>query len=255
MEIGERDEKKVRDREKTENEMVMEEEKQRSSQGAEIPQSGGVVESRLRGAVLQLVPDASARERIIAGARAGRHGRRRLAPRIPAAVLAACLLLSLLCFARPGMIVDDVVVYAATEEFGWQKLEEGERILLKMEPFETLEEGEPAFWENGRCTYHPYKCTFRVEVPEHYLYDRQMVTIKDDSIFEHGDEIIWWVGPERQEDADRVMQKAFRLWIVDENLERQAALELELTKEDGKCYAELKRVWESEAYQKERHKK
>ncbi len=51
------------------------------------------------------------------------------------------------------------------------------------------------------------------------------------------------------------MQGAFRLWIIDENLERQAALELELTKEEGKCYAELKRVWESKAYQKRRHKK
>lgn len=238
-----------------ENEMA---EKEKAEHERIIEEScvlAGSAESRLRGAAMQIVPNESARKRIIAGATAGRHGGRRLAPRIPAAVIAACLLFSLLFFAKPGMIGDDVVVYAATEEFGWQKLVEGERIQLKMEPFETLEEGEPEFWENGRCSYHPYKCTFRVEVPEHYLYDRQMVTIKDDSIFEHGDMIIWWVGPERQEDAGRAMQKAFRLWIVDENLERQAALELELTKEDGKCYAELKRVWESEAYKKNRHKK
>ncbi len=213
------------------------------------------MESHLCEAVLRIAPDESARKRIIAGAAAGRRGRRRLAPRIPAVVFAACMFFSLLFFANPGMIGDDVVVYAATEEHGWQKLKEGERILLKMETFETIEEGEPEFWENGRCSYHPYKCTFRVEVPEHYLYDKQMVMIKDDSIFEHGDKIEWWVGPARQEDAGRVMQSAFRLWIVDENLERQAALELELTKEDGKCYAELKRVWESEAYKKNRHKK
>lgn len=231
--------------EKAEHEM-MSEEPHASAESAE---------SRLREAVLRIVPDESARERIVAGAAAGRHGRRRLASGIPAAVFAACLLFSLLFFAKPGMIGDDVVVYAATEEHGWQKLKEGERILLKKEVFETLEEGEPEFWENGRCSYYPYKCTFRVEVPEHYLYDRQMVTIKDDSIVEYGERIEWRVAPERQEDAGRVMQKAFRLWIVDENRERQAALELELTKEDGKCYAELKRVWESEAYKKMRHRK
>lgn len=239
-----------------ENEMAEEKEAEQERSMEEEPHdSAKSAESRLREAVVRIVPDESARERIIEGAMAGRHGRRRLTPKIPAAALAACLLFSLLFFAKTGMIGDDVVVYAATEEHGWQKLKEGERILLKMETFETIEEGEPEFWENGRCSYHPYKCTFRVEVPEHYLYDKQMVMIKDDSIFEHGDKIEWWVGPERQEDAGRVMQSAFRLWIVDENLERQAALELELTKEDGKCYAELKRVWESEAYKKSRHKK
>lgn len=236
----------IAEEKKAEHEMIIEEEPHVSAKSAE---------SRLCGAVLRIVPDESATERIIAGAAAGRYGRRRLAPRIPATVFAACLLFSLLFLVKPGMIGDDVVVYAATEEHGWQKLKEGERILLKKEVFETLEEGEPAFWENGRCSYYPYKCTFRVEVPEHYLYDRQMVTIKDDSIVEYGERIEWRVAPERQEDAGRVMQKAFRLWIVDENRERQAALELELTKEDGKCYAELKRVWESEAYKKMRHRK
>ena len=56
--------------------------------------------------------------------------------------------------------------------------------------------------------------------------------IRDDDIFERGDTIEWWVGPERPEDAGRVMQGAFRLWIIDENLERQAALELELTRDN-----------------------
>lgn len=257
MEIDERDEKKLKDREKSEKELGMEEEKQHSPQGAEIPQGGSVMESRLRGAVLQIVPDAPARERIIAGVKAGRHGRRKLTPRIPAAVLAACLLLSLLCFARPGVIGDDVVVYAATEEFGWQKLLEGERIQLKMEPFDTVGEDEymESFDEMGRCNYYPYSCTFRLEVPEKYLYDKQFTTLRDDFITERGGKIVWRVAPERAEDAGRVFQGNLSLWIVDENRERQAALELELTKENGKCYAELKRVWESKAYKKDRHKK
>jgi hypothetical protein len=237
MEVREWDEKEVTERETPEHEMAI-----------------SAMESRLRGAVSRIVPDESARKRIIAGAAAGRRGRRRLAPRIPAAVFAACMLFSLLLFANPGMIGDDVVVYAATEEHGWQKLKEGERIQLKREPYEEAWTDED-FDETGRCTYYPYKCTFRVELPEHYVYDRQMVMIRDDDILVFGDKLEWWVAPERQEDAGKVMQGAFRLWIVDENLERQAALELELTKEDGKCYAELKRVWESEAYNKNRHKK
>ncbi len=211
-------------------------------------------ESRLRAAAHRITPDKSARKRIIDGVKQRKRGRRKLAFRVPAAVLAACLLLSLLCFARPRVIGEEVVVYAATEEHGWQKLEEGERILLKMEPFMAAWTDED-FDEVGRCTYYPYKCVFRVEVPERYVYDRQMVMIRDDDIIEYGDKIEWWVAPKRAEDAGRVMQSAFRLWIVDEKLERQAALELELTKEDGKCYAELKRVWESESYRRKGHKK
>lgn len=212
------------------------------------------VENRLRAAACRIVPDEPARERIIEGAKQGKPGRRKMAFRVPAAVLAACLLLSFLRFARPGMIGNDVVVYAATEEHGWQKLKEGERILLKMEPFMAAWTDED-FDEVGRCTYYPYKCVFRVEVPERYVYDRQMVMIRDDDIIEYGDKIEWWVAPNRAEDAGRIMQSAFRLWIVDEKMERQAALELELTKEDGKCYAELKRVWESESYHGKGHKK
>lgn len=213
------------------------------------------VESRLREAAGRVVPDEAAKERIIEGVKAGRHGRRRLTPRIPAAVLAACLLFAFLCFFRPEWVGTEAVIYAATEEHGWQKLEEGERIQLKMEPYDTLKEGEPEFWESGYCTYYPYKCNFRVGVPENYLYDKQMVMIGVDSIIEYGDRIEWRVAPDRPEDAGKVRQAAFRLWIVDENLERQAALELELTKEDDKCYAELKRVWESEAYKKEKRRR
>lgn len=212
------------------------------------------VESRLREAAGRVVPDEAAKERIIGGVKAGRESRKRLRTRIPAAVFATCLLFFLMFFARSGVIGNEVVVYAATEENGWQKLEEGERILLKMEPFMEAWTDED-FDEVGRCTYFPYKCVFRVEIPERYVYDRQMVMIRDDDIIEYGDRIEWWVAPNRPEDAGRVMQSAFRLWIVDENRERQAALELELTKEDDKCYAELKRVWESEAYKKEKRRR
>ncbi len=212
-------------------------------------------EKRLHAAVSRIVPDESAKKRIVEGVKTGKRNGRRLTLRIPAAVFAACLLLSLFCFARPGVIGEDVVVYAATEEQGWQKLVEGERILLKKEPYQTLEDGEKPFYDNGRSAYYPYICTFRVVVPENYVYDRQMVIIRDDDILEFGDRLEWWVAPERPEDAGRIMKGAFRLWIVDENRERQAALELELTKEDGKCYAELKRVWESRDYKRSRHKK
>lgn len=197
-------------------------------------------ESRLRAAAHRLVPDQAAVKRMTEGVRTGKRSRRSLSPGIAAAVLASCLLFFYLCMVRPGVIGGDVVVYAATQEHGWQKLVEGERILLKKEPFQPLEKGGA----------YPYLCTFRLEVSEHYLYDREFVVIRDDFVGEEGGFIVWKVAPDRPEDAGRVMGGSFRLWIVDEDRERQAALELELTKEDGKCYAELKRVWESSGYRK-----
>lgn len=192
------------------------------------------LEKRLYAAGQRIVLDPSAKERIMEGVKGRKRNRRRLASRIPAAVLAACLVLSTLCFVRMGFMGEDVMVYAATEEYGWQKLVEGERILLKKEPFDPY--------------YYPYKCTFRLEVQGNYLYDRQFTTLRDDYIGERGGIIEWFVAPDRPEDAGRVMRGKLSLWIVNENRERLAALEVELTKEDGECYAELKRVWESEAY-------
>lgn len=215
------------------------------------------VESRLRAAVVRIVPDESTEERILEGVKAGRRNRRRLASGIQAAVLAACLFFSFLCFVRPGVIGEEVVVYAATEEHGWQKLKEGERILLKMEPFETVGEDENIedFDEDGYPHYYPYICTFRLEVPENCLYDRNFITLGDDSIAERGGRIEWWVAPDRPENAGKIKRGSLTLWLVSDNIvkarrERLRGYELELTKEDGKCYAELKRVWESEAYKK-----
>ncbi len=209
------------------------------------------VESRLHAAVHRIVPDEPARERIIEGVKAGKRNRRRLAPRVPAAVLAVCLLLSLLCFARPGFVGEEVVVYAATEEYGWQKLMEGERILLKKQPYDTTEGGDSMeHLDNMEQAYYPYKCTFRLELPENYLYDRQFITLRDDFITERGGIIEWKVAQDRPEDTGRISQGNLSLWIVNEKRERIAAMEVELTKENGECYAELKCVWESEAYRK-----
>ncbi len=213
-------------------------------------------ENCLRDAVCKIVPDDGAKERIIERAKAGKRSRRRPAPRISAAVFAVCLFLAFLCLVKPGVVGEEVVVYAATEEHGWQKLVEGERILLKMEPFEIPEEGEDIepFDDMGRCTYYPYICTFRLEMPENYLYDKQFITLRDDFIGERGGRIEWLVAPERPEDAGQIFQGELSLWIVDEDRVRMGRLELEFTKEGGKCYAELKRVWESEVCKKRKHK-
>lgn len=214
-------------------------------------------EERLSEAAGRIVMDEEAKCRVLQGIKAHKYRRKRLAVRVPAVAIAVCLVLFALWLGTPALTGDELVVYAATEEYGWQRLEEGERILLKMEPFQTVEEGEDieAFDAYGHPYYYPYICTFRVEVPEDYLYDRQMVMIRDDHIMWKGDKLVWWVAPERPEDEDKVRRGAFRLWIVSDNTvksmrERVGAYEVELTKEDGKCYAELKRVWESEAYKK-----
>ncbi len=213
------------------------------------------IEERLERAAVQIVPDEATQERILEGIRTGKRSRKRLSLRVPAAVLAVCILAGLLWFGGvQSLMGEEIVVYAATEEHGWQKLKEGERILLKKEPFGTIEEGEDIYDEFGRCNYYPYKCVFRIEVPEDYVYADEVVVIRDDEIVEFGDRIEWLVAPDRPEDAGRVMQGAFRIWIVNDNIknhvrEHVAALELELTKEDGRCYAELKRVWESSGYE------
>ena len=216
----------------------------------------GRIEERLENAVTRIMPDEAAKERILAGVKAKRRSKKQLAVRIPAAAAAACLLLGLLWFGGGRYLFgkEVVVVYAATEEYGWQRLKEGERILLKQEPYEIGWEGE-YYDERGRCNYYPYRCIFRVETSEDYLYDEQMAEIGDDVIWWQGDTIEWQIAPERPEDAGVVRKDSIRLWIVSDNIvmqrrERIAALELELTKEDGKCYAELKRVWETSGSEK-----
>lgn len=216
-------------------------------------------ESRLRAAAGRIAPDEAAGERIIDGVKQRTHRKRKLVFRVPVAVAAACLFLSLLCLTRPGLVGEDVVVYAATEEHGWQKLVEGERILLKMEPFESVGEGGD-FYEDGYPRYYPYICIFQLEVSENCLYDRDFTILGDDTITERGGRIEWWVAPERPGNEGKIMRGALSLWLVSDTVvkdrrERIRGYEVELTKENGKCYAELKLVWESEAYQKQRHGK
>ena len=207
------------------------------------------IEERLEKAAAQIVPDRAMQERILEGVKAKKVSRKRLSVRVPVAVLAACMLVCLLWFGGTQRLFgEEVVVYAATEDHGWQKLKEGERILLKKEPYQIIEESEgiEPFNEFGWCNYYPYKCTFRVEVPENYRYAQQSVILRDDFIWAgegSTDVIEWQVAPERTEDVGRVMQGSFRIWIVNDKLEQVGAYDLTLTKEDGKCYAELAHVW------------
>ncbi len=211
-------------------------------------------EQRLSEVAGRIVMDEEARRRVLEGIKAQRHSRKQLALRVPAAAIAICLLLSILWFGTPGLTGDKLVVYAATEENGWQKLVEGERTLLKMEPFDAGgEDGD--FYEDGYPRYYPYRCIFRLEVPENCLYDRDFIILGDDTITERGGRIEWWVAPDRPENTGKVRQGSLSLWLVSDNIvkkrrERIRGYELELTKEDGKCYAELKCVWESESYKK-----
>ena len=219
------------------------------------------IEKSLKKAAVQIVPDEAAQERILEGVKAKKVSRKRLSVRVPAAVLAVCMLVCLLWLGGgQSLMGEEIVVYAATEENGWQKLEEGERILLEQKFFDInwQDEDIEVFDEFGHCNFFPYRCTFRVEVPEDYLYDNKHVEMGHDIILRKGDNIEWWVAPERPEDVGKVRQNTIRIWIVSDKIvkarrERVAALDLELTKEDGKCYAELKRVWESSEYKK--HKK
>lgn len=210
-------------------------------------------EQRLSEVVERVILDEEAKERVLEGIKAKKHSRKRLSVRVPAAVLAACLLLFLLRIGMPEFTGDQIVVYAATEEHGWQRLKEDEKTLLKMETF--CNGGEDAenekFYENGYPRYYPYRCIFQLEVPENCLYDKRHITLGDDVVAEIGGRIEWWVAPDRPENEGKVRQGSLTLWLVNDNVikarrERVRGYELELTKEDGKCYAELKRVWEKQ---------
>lgn len=207
------------------------------------------IEERLEKAAVLIVPDEAAKERILESVKEKKVSRKRLSVRVPAAVLAACVMVCLLWFGGvQSLLGEKVVVYAATEDHGWQKLKEGERILLKKEPYQMIEEGEEIepFDEFEWHYYYPYKCIFRVEVPDNYRYAQQAVLLRDDFISTPAksmDLIEWHVAPDRPEDAGRVMQGSCRIWIVNDKLERVGAYDLKLTKEDGKCYAELVHVW------------
>lgn len=209
-------------------------EEKREFGGKEADALNKEAEQRLSEVVGRMAPDEGAKSRMLEGIRQKKYSAKRLSWRMSAAGLAACLLVCLLWLGvGQSLTGEELVVYAATEEQGWQKLEEGEQILLKKETFQ----------DGGE---YPYRCTFRLEVPENYLYDRQMAIIGVDfvGIRPGGKDVIdWWVAKERPEDAGRVMEGVLRLWIVDEKGERVGAYELELTKENGNCYAKLNRVW------------
>ncbi len=209
-------------------------EEKREFQGREADAVNKGAEQRLSEVVGSMVPDEEAKSRMIEGIRKRKRSARRFSWRISAAVLTACLFVCLLWLGvGQSLTGEELVVYAATEEQGWQRLEEGERILLKKETFDV-------------CGEYPYLCTFRLEVPENYLYDRQMAIIGVDHVgIRPGekDVIEWWVAKERPEDEGRVMQGVFRLWLVNDQRERVGAYELELTKKNGNCYAKLHRVW------------
>lgn len=206
------------------------------------------IDERLEKMAARIVPDRAVQERILEGVKAKKVSRKRLSVRVPAAVLAACMLAGLLWLGGgQSLMGEEIVVYAATEDHGWQKLKEGERIMLKKETFEKLREGEDIeYFDKFGYYYYPYKCTFRVEVPENYRYAQQGVIINNDHVLtpaESKDVIEWWVAPDRPEDAGRVMQGSCRIWIVNDKLEQVGAYDLNLIKEDGKCYAELTHVW------------
>jgi len=209
-------------------------EEKREFQGREADAVDKGAEQRLSEAVGRMVPDEEAKSRIFEGVRQRKRSTGRLSWRMPATVLAACLLVCLLWLGvGQSLTGEELVVYAATEEQGWQKLEEGEQILLKKETFQ----------DGGE---YPYRCTFRLGVAENYLYDREMAIIGVDhvGIRPGGKDVIeWWVAKERPEDEGRVMEGVLRLWVVNEKRERVGAYELELTKENGNCYAKLNRVW------------
>lgn len=139
-------------------------------------------------------------------------------------LLAACLF-----WLRPLGSETGAVVYAATGEAEWTKLEIGQRQkLLKMES-ETagfVSVGEEAF------------CIFQLKLPERYLFEQEGAVMGRDLIGIREENIYWYVF-EQEPYGDR---SCMRIRIVDEDGKRVDTLELIMTREGEECYAQLERV-------------
>lgn len=117
---------------------------------------------------------------------------------------------------------EGIYVYAATEDGNWNRLEVGEKQRL----LRTYEQGRE-------------ECVLHLELPDGYLFQREYNLIDEDFIFITKGNIYWY----HYEDTPKLDgEVSFRLLNTDENGNRVDTLELIISREEGECYAELRRI-------------
>lgn len=182
------------------------------------------LEERLQSAAKQIVMAEPVREQMLEKCMAKRSAaaRRRVRYRVAAVVCFICLLPVIplkMGTEENGM---SVVVYAAEGEGKWSRIEVGER--RKVNP-------------SGEDERH---CTFRLQLPENYLFEQEGVGLWNDYIHFGNDEIDWVT----HEDSDYPQdgKASLRILILDDEGNRVDTLELEMSREGGERYVELRRV-------------
>lgn len=120
---------------------------------------------------------------------------------------------------------EGIYVYAATEDGNWNRLEVGEKQRLV------------STYERGR-----EQCVLYLQLPRGYLFDREGARIGEDFIMISKGGIYWY----HYVSEPKVDGKAsLRLVYTDTDgnrVETREPLELILSREEGECYAELRRI-------------
>lgn len=184
-------------------------------------------EERLQEAAKRLTLSQESRERILHGCDTRKKPVFVIRHRFKMA--AAFCLLVILTFFSPGMNLWDsgegIFVYASTENGEWNRLEVGEKQRL----VKTYE------WGRERCVLY-------LQLPEGYLFEREGAHIGEDSIRISRGGIYWdfYAGDPKVDG-----KASLRLVYTDADgnrVETRVPLELILSREEGECYAELRRI-------------
>lgn len=184
-------------------------------------------EERLREAAQKLTLSEESRERILDGCNSRQKPVFVTGHRIKIAV-ALCLIVILTLFS-PGMNLWDnkerILVYASAEDGGWNRLEVGERQRL----VRTYEGGTE-------------QCVLLLQLPRGYRFESEGARIGEDHMrITKGR--IYWIHYDENEKVDG--KTSLRLVFTDADgnrVDTMDALELLLSREEGECYAELRRV-------------
>ncbi len=186
------------------------------------------MEERLRQAVERITLTEEADRRILDLERKvkERHQRRRT---IRKGVMAACmgclLVLGLSFFPKGSGQTPEwkITAYAReADEIQWISLEPGAKVLLEPIP--------------GRDRY-----VMKMDLPEHYYYEKQSITLGQDTIYFWKKEIHWYPCKEDTGLPD-VMTASMYIKILDENREEVDRVILEMTREYDNCYVQIKKT-------------
>lgn len=143
---------------------------------------------------------------------------------LAAACMAAFLILGFSFFPKGSCRPPEwnITVYAKeADQTQWLSLKPGARVLLELLP------------EKERYC-------MKLDLPDHYYYEKQSVTLGQDTIFFEG-KTIYWLPCKEETGLPEVMTTSMYIKILDENRREVDRVILEMTREYGSCYVQIKK--------------